>query len=169
MGENLNWVVISSKKNWGYNLTFRSVGSDRPQEILHSWDDPPAVYLSCSISQSPAFSCRTIKSSWRISKDVDCSVPPMLRELGLINHTTSIFVWIPDCQNKVVPTSFIEHQSICWHEPQCESHMWSALWKWVAFTRNGCLNVERVVFLGVFFWGGGIWFWGSMFVDIIRM
>ena len=29
---NLNWVVISSKKNWGYNSTFRSVSSDRPQE-----------------------------------------------------------------------------------------------------------------------------------------
>ena len=27
---NLNWVVISSKKNWGYNSTFRSVSSDRP-------------------------------------------------------------------------------------------------------------------------------------------
>ena len=48
---NLNWVVNSSKKNWGYNSTFRSVSSDRPQE-----NDPPAVYLSSSIFQSPAFS-----------------------------------------------------------------------------------------------------------------
>ena len=28
-------VVISSKKNWGYNSTFRSVSSDRPQENVH--------------------------------------------------------------------------------------------------------------------------------------
>ena len=35
---NLNWVIISSKKNWGYNSTFRSVSSDRPQDgFLSCW------------------------------------------------------------------------------------------------------------------------------------
>ena len=49
------WRLSVEVKKWGAQCLLLLFCQHGTCLILHSRDDPPAVYLSCSISQSPAF------------------------------------------------------------------------------------------------------------------